>query len=358
MKTLSLAVTALLLCPPASADVMLKTAFKSGGFRGMGASEGKSTRWVSGEKAREEGDSRMSGAILGRLSGSKESASILRVDKDKHWVLDLKKKTYSESPIKLELPKDGERAGQEGGGKKGKEEKPTHRVKSAKAEVKKTGEAKTINGFKTQKWAATLVVVIEELETKKTAEYAMTTDVWATPWTKELKQAVSDEARFAKAYARKLGLELSPEERSRYGADGARMLLAASGPEVEGALRKLGKGLGDIDGYPIVTESTWRNPAADAPKAKKAPEPDEDEDDGSAVSDAAGAGSIGGAAMGFLGGMAKKAAKKKVKQKVQEHMDAASGKPAFSTRTEVLAVEVAPVPAEKFEIPEGFKKKD
>lgn len=353
MKTLSLALSALLLCPPVWADVMLKTAFKSGGFRGMGGSEGKSTRWVSGEKAREEGDSRLSGAVLGRLSGSKESASILRVDKDKLWTLDLKKKTYTESPIKLEMPKEAERTG---GGKPGKDEKPTHRVKSAKAEVKKTGEAKTINGFKTGKWAATLVVVIEELETKKTAEYAMTTDVWATPWTQALKQAVAEEARFAKAYAKKLGLELSPEERARYGADGARMLLAASGPEVEGALRKLGKGLGDIDGYPIVTESTWRNPAADAPKKKAAPEPEED-DDGSAVSDAAGAGSLGGAAMGFLGGMAKKAAKKKVKQKVQEHMDAAAGKPAFSVRTEVLAVEVAPVPAEKFELPEGFKKK-
>lgn len=352
MKTLSLAVSALLLCPPASADVMLKTAFKSGGFRGMGASEGKSTRWVSGEKAREEGDARMTGAILGRLSGTKESASILRVDKDKHWMLDLKRKTYAESPIKPPPPEKDERTSD---GKKGREEKPTHRVKSAKAEVKKTGEAKTINGFKTEKWAATLVVVIEELETKKTAEYAMTTDVWATPWTRELKQAVAEEARFAKAYAKKLGFELSPEESARYGADGARRLLAASGPEVDGALRKLGKGLADIDGYPIVTESTWRNPAGDAPQKKAEPEP---EDEGSALGDAAGAGSLGGAAAGFLGGMAKRAAKKKVKQKVQEHLDAASGKPAFSTRTEVLAVEVAPVPAEKFEIPEGFKKKD
>lgn len=356
MKTLSHCLVALLLCPPASADVMLKTAFKSGGYRGMGSSEGKSTRWVSGEKAREEGDSRMTGAVLGRLTGAKESARILRVDKDKLWTLDLKRKTYTESPIKLELPKETRsREGKEGG-KPGKDEKPTHRVKSAKAEVKKTGEAKTINGFKTEKWAATLTVVIEELETKKTAEYAMTTDVWATPWTKELKQAVAEEARFAKAYAKKLGYDLSPDERARYGADGARMLLAASGSEVEGALRKLGKGLGSIDGYPIVTESTWRNPAADAPKKKAAPEPEEDED-GSALGDAAGAGSLGGAAAGFLGGLAKRAAKKKVKQKVQERLDAASGKPAFSVRTEVLAVEVAPVPGGTFEIPDGFKKK-
>lgn len=357
MKTLSLLLSALLLCPPAMADVTVAYKFKSGGFRGMGASEGKGTRSVSGVKSREEGDARMTGAILGKLSGSKETATILRVDLDKVWLLDLKKKTYTEGPIKLPPPeKDGSKdAGRKE--KAGKDEKPTHRIKSAKTEVKKGGESKTINGFKTTKWAATLTVVVEEIETKKTSEFAMTTDIWATPWTKELRQAVDEEAKFAKAYLKKLGLEVDPADRGRYGLQGATMLLGSAGPEVEGALKKLVKELGSLDGYPVVTESTWRSPAPEQPKGKPAPEP-EDEDEGSALGDAAGAGSIGGAAAGFLGGMAKRAAKKKAKQKVKEHVEAAMGKPAFSVRHEVLSVAVAPVPAEKFELPDGFKKKD
>jgi hypothetical protein len=357
MKTLALTLSALLLCPPAMADVTVAYKFKSGGFRGMGASEGKGTRSVSGVKSREEGDSRLTGAILGKLSGSKETATVLRVDLDKVWLLDLKKKTYTEGPIKLPPPEkdDAKESGKKG---KGKEEKPTHRIKSAKTEVKKGEESKTINGFKTAKWAATLTVVVEELETKKTSEFAMTTDIWATPWTKELRQAVDEEAKFAKAYLKKLGLEVNPADRDRYGLQGATMLLGSAGPEVEGALKKLVKELGSLDGYAVVTETTWRSPAPEQPKGKPAKEPEDDEEEGSALNDAAGAGSIGGAAAGFLGGMAKRAAKKKAKQKVKEHVEAAMGKPAFSVRHEVLSVDVSPVPSEKFELPAGFKKKD
>ncbi|MEK7232418.1 MAG: hypothetical protein AAB268_01270 [Elusimicrobiota bacterium] len=229
MKILSLALTVLLLSPSAMADVVIKTAYKNGGFHGIGASSGETVRSVSGVKARDEGDRR---------------ADILRVDLDKRWALDLKKKTYTEGPIKFEMPKDQKAEGK--GAAPGKEEKPTHCVKSAKAEVKKSDEAKTINGFKTGKWAATLTVVIEEIETKKTAEYAMTTDIWATPWTKELRQAMDEEAKFAKAYLKKLGLDLLPEDRERFGADGARAFLRASGPEVEGAIRKMGKEFASI----------------------------------------------------------------------------------------------------------------
>lgn len=333
MKTLSCLLAASLLSPaPAAADVVIKTLHKNGGFHGIGASSGETTRYVSGVKARDEGDRR---------------ADILRVDLDKRWSLDVKKKTYTEGPIKFELPEQRKAEGK--AASPGKEEKPTHRVKSAKAEVKKGEGSKTINGFKTTQWAATLTVVIEEISTKRTAEYAMTTDIWATPWTAPLRQAMEEEAKFAKAYLKKLGLELSPEDRERFGADGARAFLRAGGPEVEGAIRKLGKELSSIDGYPVVTETTWRSPAPAAPKG----EPEADDDDGSPLADAAGAGSVGGAAMGFLGGMAKKAAKKKIKEKVKE----ALGKPAFSVRTEVKKVELAPVPAEKFEVPAGFKLK-
>ena len=120
---------------------------------------------------------------------------------------------------------------------------------------------------------------------------------------------------------------------------------------MEGAIRKMGKEFASIDGYPIVTETTWRSPAPTAPKGK--PEPEEDEDDGNALSDASGSSSVGGAAMGMLGGLAKRAAKKKIKQKIKE----ALGKPAFSVRTEVKKVAVGPVAAETFEVPAGFKKK-
>jgi len=350
MKTLSLILAALLSCPvSAFADVTISHISTSGGFRGMGASESKGTRYMSGVKSREDDDMRYTGAILGRIGGKKKLANILRVDLDKRWSLNLKKKTYTESPIKFEIPEAAdEDEAPEKDAKTGQEEKPTHRIKSAKASVKNTGETKKINGFKTARWTASLIIVVEEIATKETAEYAMSSDVWATPWTKDLRAAMNEEARFAKAYLKKLGVDLSPQEKNRFGLDKAKLLLASAGPEVEKAVKKLAREMSSIDGYPIVTESTWRAPAPPAEKAKQEPE-----DDDGALSDAAGAGSIGGAAMGMLGGFAKRAAKKKAKKA----MTPDSGKPAFSVRTEVKSVSVGAIPAETFKVPAGFKKK-
>lgn len=328
------------------ADVSVQYESASTGYRGIGAYESKGTRSVSGVKAREEANVRFTGAVLGRIGGKKgkDTVTILRVDQDKVWTLDPKKKTYTETPIKLPPPE--EEAG-EADEAPGKEEKPTHRIKSARAEVKKTGDAKTINGFKASKHSALLAIEVEELETKKVAEYKMTSDIWTTPWTKDLRKAADEEAAFQKAYLAKLGVELSPRDKSRFGLETARLLLAAAGPEVEKALAKLTREMSKIDGYAVLTETAWHTPAP--PPAAKG---EQDEDEGSALSDAAGAGSIGGAAAGLLGGMAKRAAKKKAKEAAAPK----AGKAAFSIRTEIMKVETSALPKSAFEVPEGYKK--
>ena len=343
---------ALLLSVPASADFVMETESSNSGYRGFGANETKTVRSVSGVKAREDLNTRFTGAVLGRLGGKKgkDAARILRVDLDKAWELDPKKKTYREMPIKLPPPEpEAEAAPDEKKGKR-EESKPTHRIKSAKADLKATGESKEINGFPAKKHEASLSIVVEEIETKKTGEYAMLSGIWMTPWTSELKQAGKEEEAFQKAYLAKLGLEISPKDASRFGMQTARMLLAAGGPELERELGKLAKKASKLDGYAVLTETEWRSPAPAAPKPSKG---DDDEDD-SVARDAAGAGSVGGAALGVLGGFAKRAAKKKARE-------AAAGdpsKPAFSVRTELKKLEVAELPSETFEVPKGYKLKE
>ena len=349
MKTMLLLAAPLLFVIPASADVTVAYKSQNSGWHGYGASASEGERSVSGLKAREDADVRFTGAVLGLFAGKKgrETTRILRVDLDKRWELDPAKRTYTESPIKLPPPEPSAEP-EEKGGKAGKREKPTHRIKSASASVEKTKDKKDVNGFPASRYAAKLSIVVEEIATKKTSEYQMTSDIWTTPWTKKLRTAADEEAKFQRAYLKKLGVELAPQDRSRFGLETARMLLAAAGPDVEKALTKLTREMGRVEGYPVLTESQWRMPAA--PAAKEKPAPDEE---GSALSDAAGAGSIGGAALGMLGGMAKRAASKKAKQAAE----AKAGEPAFSVRVEISKVDTAAVPAERFELPKGYKKK-
>lgn len=345
------------LAAPAAADVTVKSKAESGGFRGLGAYESSSTRSIAGLKSRDEGSMRFKGAVLGRMSGKKgrDSAVITRVDLDKRWELDLKKKTYRESPVSLPpLDEEAEEAPKAARPGKGRKEKPTHRIKSAKVEVKKTGEKKAINGFPCARHQGVATLVVEEIATRKTSEFSVESEVWATPWTKDLKQAVKEEAAFAKAYLAKLGEKLGAQDRRRFALDSAQALVKAGGPELEKSLAKLKRELDKIDGYAIVTETVWKAPASEPPKGK-APK-DDDKDAGSALSDVRG-GSAGDIAAGFLGGLAKRAAKKKAKQKAREAFAPKPGAPALSARVEVLSVSVKAVSPDAFEIPKGFKKK-
>jgi hypothetical protein len=274
-------------------------------------------------------------------------------DLDKQWQLDPKKKVYRESPIKLPKGEGGEDSGSNERSK-GKEEKPTHRIKSAKAGVEHTGKTKKINGFDTTQHIGTLTVVVEEIETKETSEFSLRSEIWATPWTKDLKKAVDEERKFMKAYVKKMGFDISPEDAGKYGLAMSRMFLHAAGPEIEKAVSKLAKEMGEIDGYPIVTDSAWNTPAPAEKAAKKGKKSkDEDEDDGDAITDAAGATSLGGLAGNVFGGMAKRAAKKKAK----ESMSGKPGAAAYSVRTEVVEVKTSDVDGAAFEIPAGYKKK-
>lgn len=350
---MSIAVLLLALSLPARADVATRVKAQSGGLRGAGAFESTGERWVSGLKAREDGNMRFTGAILGRVGGKKgrDSARILRVDLDKRWDLNPKKKTYRESPISLPPPDPAEAKEDEAPSKPAKEPAPTHKIKRASVSVEKTGETRTINGFKAARHKGVFLVEVEELESGKTSEFKLLADVWTAPWTKDLRKAVEEEARFAKAYMAKLGSKLSPEDQSRFGLAGARALLGAGGPEIERAMAKLKAELGKVEGFPVLTESAWHAPAEDMDKARMDDDMDDDGTDG--FTDDLADGRAEKAVAGFLGGIAKRAARKKAKEKLAPK----PGAPVYSIRTEVLSVSVADVPKDRFEVPAGFKKK-
>ncbi|MEK7388240.1 MAG: hypothetical protein AAB036_00930 [Elusimicrobiota bacterium] len=337
---------ALSLALPAAADVSVHSESSTTGYAGMGAFKSKLSRRISGLKSREDGEMKFTGAIMSRLGGGGSTAHILRIDLDKRWDLDVAKKTYRESPIVLPSgsasadPRDPQHT---------RAEKITHRVKSAKVDVKKTGQTRQINGFAASRYQATLSLVIEEIASKKTAEFGMTSDVWTTPWTPTLKQALEEESRFQKAHLKKLGVDLTPQDRGRFGLDSARMLLSASGSEVEEALGKVSREMSKIEGYVVLTETSWHAPAPKQEKSRPVPEQEED----SALADAAGATSLGGAALGFMGGLAKKA----VKQKAAAAVAREPGTPDILVRTEVKSVELKTLASDLFELPAGFKKK-
>ena len=322
---------------PVWADATVESSIKSSGFKGMGAFEGTTSRKYQGEKMWDSTSSKFTGAIMSRVAGGSESTTITRVDKGVHWILDPKNKTYVERPI--EAIKMGEP-----GKEKPEQEKSKVRVTKSEFSVKKTGASETINGFPCEEYLVTWLLEMEDMETKAKSRSTMTNNLWTTPETATIRKVQAEERAFQKAYAQKVGLQISPEEAKQMGIETFAAMSGASKQEIEKGFAKVREEMAKIKGYPIRTVVNW---SVEGDKAEGA----EKEGKGSPESSSSTPTSVGG----FLSGLSKT-----LGQKVVKDQSSGSGQKeaaTFSTTHEVKAIRADSVPAEVFEVPPGYSKK-
>jgi hypothetical protein len=322
---------------PVWADATVESSIKSSGFKGMGAFEGTSSRKYQGEKMWDSTSSRFTGAILSRVTGGSETATITRVDKGVYWTLDPKNKTYAERPI--EAIKMGEP-----GKEKPEQEKSKVRVTKSEFSVKKTGASETINGFPCEEYLVTWLLEMEDMETKAKSRSTMTNNLWTTPETATIRKVQAEERAFHKAYAQKLGIQMSPEEAKQMGIEAFTAMSGASKEEIEKGFMKVREEMAKIKGYPIRTVVNW---SVEGDKIEGA----EKEEKASSESSSQTPTSVGG----FLSGLSKG-----ITQKVMKDKGSTSGQKegaTFSTTHEIKAIHADSVPAEVFEVPPGYSKK-
>ncbi len=322
---------------PVWADATVESSIKSTGFKGMGAFEGTSSRKYQGQKMWDSTSTKFTGAILSRVTGGSETATITRVDKGVYWTLDPKNKTYGERPI--EAIKAGEP-----GKEKPEQEKPKMRVTKSEFSVKKTGASETINGFPCEEYLVTWLLEMEDMETKAKSRSTMTNNLWTTPETATIRKVRGEEMAFHKAYAQKLGLQISPEEAKQMGIETFAAMSGASKQEIEKGFVKVREEMGKIKGYPIRTVVNW---SVEGDKAEGA----EKEEKASSESSSQTPTSVGG----FLSGLSKG-----ITQKVMKDKSSTSGQKeaaTFSTTHEVKAIHAESVPADVFDVPQGYSKK-
>ena len=319
------------------ADATIESSVKSSGYKGMGAFEGTITKRYQGEKMWDSTSSKFTGAILSRIAGGSESATITRVDKGVYWMLDPKNKTYTEQPI--EAFKKGEP-----GKESGQQEKPKVRVTKSEFTVKKTGASETINGFPCEEYLLTWLLEMEDLETKAKSRSTMNNNLWTTPESATIQKAQMEEKAFHKAFAQKLGLQISPEEAKQMGIETFAAMSGASKEEIEKGFAKVRDEMAKIKGYSIRTVVNWSMESEKAAGAEK-------EGSSSSESSSSTPTSVGG----FLSGLSKT-----ITQKVTKDQSSGSGQKegvSFSSTHEVKAINVDSLPAEGFEIPGGYSKK-
>jgi hypothetical protein len=335
---------------PLMADVTVTRVTKTSGFKGVGGFETRSTDSTSGMKRRSESATAFANKLVNKMAGGGSKVEIILVDQDKAYRIDIRAKTYQESAIS-QLAQDMKAAtGQMQEAKPEQEAPPTHRVTKAEVKVEPTSQSKTINGFSCALTRLTMLMEVEELQTKTKTTNRMVQEIWATPETAALKTLQAEETAFGQAYLKKLGFGMDMQENQRLGLSAMAMGMGVPEKDMEKNMAAMSKELAKLKGVPVLTDVKWftaTDKAAAKPKAEK-PKIEEEENEAVDLSEGA---------SGVLGSFANRFAKKKAAQAAEKQAASADpSAPSFSSTMELISVAVTAVPADSFAVPAGFKK--
>ncbi|UCH81061.1 MAG: hypothetical protein JSW20_00220 [Nitrospiraceae bacterium] len=163
----------------------------------------------------------------------------------------------------------------------------------------------------------------------------MTTELWNTPEDEKIMKLKKEEEEFNRAYLKKLGLNMSPEEMKIFGLSILGGMADASGIDLKKEFSK-------IKGYPIVTSVKWQSQKDGKEQTNEQEEVEED--DGIDLSKGLG---------GAFGGFMKKKMAKRDNEKAEGKEDM---KVIFESYSEIKSIKTSAIPTDLFEVPKGYKK--
>jgi hypothetical protein len=306
---------------------------------------GRTITSISGPKARTDSELKFESGMMRTFTrGAGEGSEIVRLDEDKMYSLDNRKKTYTETTFaerRAELQKAMEQM-QKG---QASQQQATSGVDESecewsepKADVLRSGEKAQIAGYEAER---VTVLATQSCKSKKTGEvcdFGLMLDQWIAPQFEASKEAQA----YYMAYAEKMGFGAAG---SRDFAERAQSLFGG----YKGLWSEVAAKMREVNGHPVRSsfglgvggaqcQSTQQTQAQGGPQSPP---------------------SLGGALGGALGG---------VFGRKKEEAPAATPAPTptmpgglmplMTVSTELVSVNTSTVDATRFDVPAGYKKAD
>ncbi len=360
----------LLLAYPAFADVSFDQRFtiQAGGAMSMLGSEGTSSTQISGNKARMDSTISMKSALASCVSGSGKSGSIVRLDKELTWELLPDKQQYTELTFAQvrEQMAQAQAAMKESQGSAGPGGPLPVSTESCKwseggTQVQQVGGVEKVAGLDTRKHVIRARQTCTDPETKSTCDITWLMESWLGSNLPGEQQA----RQFQQAYATAMGLDevmrqaQGPAQSLISMFSGNWKTVAAEVAKLQGfPLRTVmqmsigGEHCTTASGEPIASDKTWSDSGTTG------------ESVGSALGGSLG-GAAGAAAGQLLGGLSGMLGKKSSQPAAAQPTEKTAGQGAAGTPGEITVFRIstettrwneAPVPAERFEVPAGWKR--
>ncbi len=330
----SLAVAFALAGPRARADVTVseKTVFDGVGEGGWGASEGESVTIVSGDKLRQESTSKPTGKFMRRFAGKGglRSATITRLDRKLTYMIDYGSESYQEVPLasfkEIQETMMEAMAGQAPPEEPAEEPETQITCSPVEVGVARPGQKETIGGFEAERVEVKGEQSCENAQTKQTCRMVYTLEYWVTPRT----SVFTELQEFYRRQAQAMGMEMDGRQMQAV-ARAAGALASGKTEGFETVLKELGK----LEGYPVRTRISIEK-GGDCGEMEAA-------GDTNAMREMK---------RSFKGLFGKK-------EKSEEPSTPAPGlTKVFGMSTEILSVATSSAPADAFEPPAGFKRRE
>lgn len=265
---------------PLVRTAIINSSVSNSGVKGFGGHKGTFTSSTTTDIQRRDDTFKFSGAILSRVGGTQNRSNIVRLDKDLEWALDNKRKNYSECPL------GGCRSAFDGllSAEYEQEQEDDFDTQTDAScqlisvkntfDIKETGQTRNINGFNANEYLIDWRLTASDTE-GKTLENIMEINLWTTPETPLIAEALRMQNVFDKRYANARGetypanvLKALPKEVIELFT---KHLLAGINEVEIAKLKNLMAGAATIEGFPISRKVKWdaRNDTCAAP-----PEPE------------------------------------------------------------------------------------
>jgi hypothetical protein len=346
----------------ALADITLehRIAVQGTGMMSAGNMTGTTKTTISGEHSRTDSDIQLQSRIVRMLAHRAvgPTAEIILLDQDKIDRLDVTRKQYTEHTFEdmrarvqrvLDKNQDAGQGGQEN-------QKPMDDSKcewlEPKAEVHRSGEKATYAGYEAERLIIIASQPCKDKETGAICEVALSLDEWLAPGF----SANAEAEKFHRAYAQKLGLDLTSGRGGPYGGGDINQRAQALFGRYQGIWSEILAKTKDVKGYPVKSSFAF---AFGGEQCKNAPAQPRSADSGGGGGSSDSPGALPGQMASKLGSL--------FHRKKDDAQNTAAAQPESTTlpggliplitlTSELVSVSTATVSPDLFVVPADFKK--
>jgi hypothetical protein len=360
--TLGAAATLVLVASVAAADVTVenRVAVNGVGIMSAGNMSGTTKTTISGERSRTDSDIQLQSKLVRMLAHGAvgPTAEIVRLDADRIDHLDLNKKTYTEQTfeeLRARMQQALDKAQENKEQNPQESQKPMDDSKcewlDPKVDVTRSGEKATYAGYAAERLTIVASQPCKDKETGAICEVALSLDEWLAP----SLTANAETDKFRRAYAQKLGLDLTSGHGGFGGGDINQRAQSMFG-RYQGIWSEVVAKTKDLKGYPVKTTFAF---AFGGSQCKNGSAQSSQQSDDHSTSSTPGG--LAGQVAGKLGSMFHRK-----KDDTPPATDPAAPAPApalpdgliplITMNSELVSITTTGVSADMFEVPADFKK--